>query len=119
MKKQTTMALAAAVVLLSGVSIASAATVSNAKPSDTLYLSTTQQRTAWRDIYMPSLNQATPKAFEAKVGAAVPSGVTTAPVPDKAASAVPALRPYHFAMLQKKLVIVNPSDQKIVEVISE
>lgn len=117
MKKQTTMALAAA-VLLSGATVASAATMLNAKPSDTLNLSSTQQRMAWRDIYMPSLNQAAPKGFDVKVGATVPSGVTTAPVPSKAASAVPALKPYDFAMLQKKLVIVNPSDQKIVEVIT-
>ena len=39
-------------------------------------------------------------------------------MPAKAASDVPALKPYNFAMLQKKLVIVNPSDHKIAEVIT-
>jgi hypothetical protein len=118
MKKQTSIALAAA-VLLSGVTAASAATMSNsAKASDTLSLSSTQQKTAWRDFYMPSLNQNAPSGFNAIVGAVVPNSVTTAPVPSKAASAIPTLRPYDFAILQKKLVIVNPSDKKITEVIT-
>ena len=118
MKKQTSIALAA-VVLLSGVTAASAATMSDsAKASDTLSLSRTQQKTAWRDLYMSSLNQTAPWGFNAIVGAVVPSSVTTAPVPSKAANAIPSLRPYDFAILQKKLVIVNPSDKKITEVIT-
>jgi hypothetical protein len=36
----------------------------------------------------------------------------------KAAGDVPALKPYKFAMLQRKLVIINPRDGKIAEVIS-
>ena len=115
MKKQTSLALAAA-VLLAGVTAASAAT--SPKASDTLNLSSTQQRTAWRDLTMPMLNQTTPSGFSPIVGAVVPNSVTTAPVPSKAASDVPSLKPYNFAMLQKKLVIVNPSDQKIAEVIT-
>ena len=39
-------------------------------------------------------------------------------VPSKAARAVPSLRPYDFAMVQGKLLIVNPSDKKVAEVIS-
>ena len=48
----------------------------------------------------------------------VPNTVTTAPITSKAASDVPALKPYNFAMLQHKLVIVNPADKKIAEVIT-
>jgi hypothetical protein len=48
----------------------------------------------------------------------VPKTVTTAPVNTKAAEAVPALKPYRFAMVQKKLIIVNPLDHKIAEVIT-
>jgi len=86
--------------------------------NDTLKLSKTEQSKAWHDLYTPSLNQKTPAGFSATVGAAVPSGVVTAPVTAKAASDVPALKPYKFAMVQKKLVIVNPSDQKIADVIT-
>ena len=118
MKKQTSIALAAA-VLLSGVTAASAAMMANsASASDALHLSKSQQRIAWRDLTTPPLNQQAPAGFSPTVGAVVPSSVTMAPVPKKAASDVPALKPYDFAMLQKKLVIVNPSDKKIAEVIT-
>jgi len=118
MKKQTSIALAAA-LLLSGVTAASAASMSNpAKASDALSLTSTQQKTAWNDLYVPSLNQKAPSGFHAIIGEVLPNSVTTAPVPSKAARAVPLLKPYDFAMVQKKLVIVNPSDKKIVEVIT-
>ena len=118
MKKRTSLALAAA-VLLSGITAASAATMSNpAKAGDTLSLSSAQRKTAWNDLYVSWLTQKTPSGFSAVIGAVVPNSVTTAPVPSKAAHAVPLLKPYDFAQLQKKLVIVNPSDKKIVEVIT-
>jgi len=117
MNKRTPIALAAA-LLLSGVTAAAAAGMPQPSPSDSLSLSSTQQKTAWNDLYMPSLNQAAPSGFTVKVGATVPNGVTTAPVNTKAAEAVPALKPYRFAIVQKKLIIVNPSDQKIAEVIT-
>ncbi len=123
MKVQTSSALAAA-VLLAGVSAAAAAGMqsSNAKmspqASDSLTLTNAQQKTAWNDLYTRSLNQKTPSGFNATVGALVPNSVITAPVTSKAASDVPALKPYNFAMLQKKLVIVNPTDKKIAEVIT-
>jgi Protein of unknown function (DUF1236) len=117
MKKQTFLTLAAA-VLLAGATAASAATGMSKAASDSLSLSSTQQKTAWRDLTTPPLNQQAPAGFNATVGAVIPSSVTTAPIPSKAASDVPALKPYNFAMLQKKLVIVNPSDKKIAEVIT-
>jgi Protein of unknown function (DUF1236) len=66
---------------------------------------------------MPSLNQA-PSGFAVTIGATVPKSVTMAPVNTKAAEAVPALKPYRFAVVQKKLIIVNPLDHKIAEVIT-
>jgi len=116
MKKQTTLALAAA-MLLSGAAMASAESV---KPMarDTLSLTSTQQKTAWNDINKTASNQSAPANFDVKAGAAVPSGVKISAVPNKAARDVPALRPYDFAMVQGKLLIVNPSDKKIAEIIT-
>jgi hypothetical protein len=124
-KTQTAIALVAA-LSLAGISAASAANMPNmsaatkmARPAgDTLSLSSTQQKTAWNDLYVKSLNQKAPSGFDATIGAVVPSKVKIAPVTSKAASDVPALRPYDFAMAQHKLLIVNPSDKKIAEVIT-
>lgn len=68
---------------------------------------------------MGSLNQITPSGFNAVAGASMPPTVVTAPVTHKAVSDIPVLKPYTFAMIQKKLVIVNPTDHKIAAVITE
>jgi hypothetical protein len=86
---------------------------------DTLTLSDAQRKMAWQDLYMDSLNQNTPPGFDAVVGAKVPNTIVIAPVTAQAGSDVPALKPYSFAMVQKKLVIVNPSSRKIANVIAQ
>jgi len=128
MKHQVSIALAAA-VLMAGIGAASAAdsTMSKsssmsspamAKASDSLSLTAAQRKSAWNDISKTAAAQTAPSGFDAKVGAAVPSSLSTQPVPVEAANHVPALRPYSFAMLQNKIVIVNPTDKKIAEVIT-
>jgi hypothetical protein len=39
-------------------------------------------------------------------------------MPQRAANQLPALKAYDFALLQNKLLIVNPNDKKVVDVIS-
>ena len=129
MNKQSLIVIASA-ALLASISAASAAPQQNAKmappasakmapqPGDTLMLTTAQRKKAWDDLYTGMLNQKVPSGFSATVGTALPSNVVTAPVTAKAAGDVPALKPYKFAMVQKKLVIVNPNDGKIAEVIT-
>ena len=72
----------------------------------------------WNDLHSQVTAQNTPSGFNATVGAIVPSSLKIEPVPDKVASAVPAVKAYEFAMVKGKLLIVNPSDKKIVEVIT-
>jgi Protein of unknown function (DUF1236) len=90
----------------------------SAQRADLLTLSDAQQKTAWQDLYMDSLNQNTPPGFDLVVGATVPNTIVIAPVTAQAGGDIPALKPYSFAMVQKKLVIVNPSNRKIADVIA-
>jgi hypothetical protein len=90
-----------------------------AQSGDALTLSEAQRKMAWQDLYMDSLNQNTPPGFDAVVGTTVPNTIVIAPVTAQAGSDVPALKPYSFAMVQKKLVIVNPSNRKITNVIAQ
>jgi hypothetical protein len=90
-----------------------------AQSVDALKLSDAQRKMAWQDLYMDSLNQDTPADFSPVVGAAVPNTIVIAPVTAQAGSDVPVLKPYAFAMVQKKLVIVNPSSRKIANVIAQ
>lgn len=122
MRRRISVALAAG-LLMAGFSAASAGGMQQLTPtnsqraSDTLNLTSTQRQTAWKDLYMGSLNQ-TSSSFNAKPGAVLPSNIVTAPVTTKASGDVPVLKPFDFAMVNGKLLIVNPSDKKIVDVIS-
>jgi hypothetical protein len=122
MKMQMTIALVAA-TLLGGVTMVSAADVASshsgmARPvSDTLNLNATQQKTAWNDLSTQS-SQNAPADFSATKGAKVPSTLTIKAVPAKAARDVSQLRPYDFARVQNEILIVNPRDRMIAEVIT-
>ena len=111
----TSIALAVAVAL-SAATVVAAATMSQApKAADSLNLTAAQQKTAWQDLSTPPLNQS---AKDVDPGFVVPNSVQLAPMPPKAAGDLPVLKPYDFAMLHHKIVIVNPSDRVIAEVIS-
>ncbi len=122
MKSHTTLALAAAALLagamLAGVP-ASAALFSSSAPkaSDSLTLSTQDQETAWNDLSSAAASNA-PASFRPTTSSAIPSTLTIHAIPAKTASAVPALRPYDFAKVQGKLLIVNPHDMMIATVIT-
>lgn len=116
MKTQTPLALAAA-LLLAGVTAASAAGMSQSSASDSLTLSSTQQKTAWNDLNSKN-TQSAPSGFTATTGSVAPDALTLKPMPSKAASDVPALQPYDFAMVNGNLLIVNPSDRTVAEVIT-
>ena len=122
MKSQTIIDLATA-ALVSGALLASAAPASaalfsssHAKAADSLTLSSDQQKTAWSDLKGATASNA-PSSFQPSTSSALPSTVTVHAVPAKTASAIPALRPYDFAKVDGKLLIVNPHDMMIAEVI--
>jgi hypothetical protein len=131
MKTKSLMALSAA-VLLCGVTGASAAglwhwhslwhssshSTMGRAASGTLNLTSAQQRMAWKDLSTEASKQNLPSGFNATTGSVVPSTFKIEPVPSKAARDVPALAPYDFATAQGKVLIVNPSDKKIVDVIT-
>ena len=85
--------------------------------SDMLFLTRSQERRAWNDLHRQAVNQYLPPGFSASVEWALPNTVRIEPVTNKAGRDVPALRPYYFAIVQRKLLIVNPSDRIIAEVI--
>ncbi len=124
MKIQTSLALAAA-VLLAGVSAASAegmqARSIGAKmlgaPADGLSLNRIQQKVAWAELSSRAMAQNAPPGFNATAGSVVPNSITIQAVTKKVANDVPALRSYDFAIVHGGLLIVKPSDKRIAEVI--
>jgi hypothetical protein len=109
--------------MASGVTAASAADTAlshsgtSQRASHSLSLSAAQQKTAWKDL-SDLAAQNPPAGFDATAGSKVPNTLTIKAVPSKAARSVSQLRPYDFASIQGKLLIVNPSDRVVAEVIS-
>jgi hypothetical protein len=115
MRKQTAIVTAAA-LLLGGVATASAATAMHG--TDTVILSAAQQKAIWNDLSKHATNQSA-SGFVATTGTFVPSTVKIEPIPSKVTANNPSLRPYDFAMVDHKLVIVDPSNKVIADVLSK
>ena len=120
-------AIATAAALASGLGAASAAdhqamskttTPATMQPKNSLSLTRQQQRTAFRDISREASSQSAPSSFSASVGATIPGDINIQPVPAKLAARVSSLKPYDYALLPDHLLIVNPNDKKVVEVIN-
>jgi hypothetical protein len=126
MKTQISAFLAAS-LLVAGVSAASAAapglpSVSSdmsATPHDALTLTRTQQKVVWADLSAQAPTQAAPASFNPAVGAVVPNSITLKTMTKEATSDVPVLTPYDFAWVQGTLLIVNPRDREIAEMITD
>jgi hypothetical protein len=115
MRKQTAIASATA-LLLCGMATASAATAIH--PSDSISLSALQRKTVWNDLNRQATNQ-NAVGFNATIGTFVPNTVQLQPIPSKVAADVPSLQPYDFAMVGHKLVIVDPSNKVIADVLTK
>ena len=124
MKEIGSLALSVA-VLLAAVSTASAASLQTGSVSpqtpgaatDRLNLNRIQQKITWADLSSHATSQKAPFGFNPAQGSVLPSSVVIQAVTKKAAGDVPALKSYDFAIVSGKLLIVNPSDKKVAEVI--
>lgn len=115
MRKQAAF-LSAAALLLCSAATASGATAMH--PSDTIILSAAQRRAVWNDINKQATNH-NAAGFDATVGTFVPGTVKIEQMPSKVAANIPSLRPYDFAMVDHKLVIVDPSNKVIADVLTK
>jgi Protein of unknown function (DUF1236) len=115
MRKQTAF-LSAAVLLVCGVATASAATAMHG--TDTVILSAAQRSAVWNDLSKQATNQ-NAAGFDTTTGTFVPSTVKTEPIPNKVTANNPSLRPYDYAMVDHKLVIVDPSNKVIAAVLKK
>jgi Protein of unknown function (DUF1236) len=86
--------------------------------TDTIILSTAQRRAVWKDLSKQATNQ-NAAGFDATTGTFVPNAVKFEPIPSKVTANIPSLRPYDFAMVNHKLVIVDPSNKVIADVLSK
>jgi hypothetical protein len=86
--------------------------------SDTVILSVAQRRAIWKDLSKQATNQ-NAAGFDAMTGTFVPNTLKFEAIPSRVTANIPSLRPYDFAMVNHKLVIVDPSNKVIADVLSK
>jgi hypothetical protein len=103
-----------AALLVSGTSLAMA----QDGASDTVILSAAQRSAVWKDLSKQATNQDA-AGFDARIGTFVPDTVKIEPIPSNVTANEPSLKPYYFAMVDHTLVIVDPSNKVIADVLTQ
>jgi hypothetical protein len=118
MQRHNSIVLAIAMVIanISAIPIASARP--SVSPSDILTLTNREKRLAWRDLHWRAMHYHEVPGFEPIDHWVLPPTVTVKPVTHRAARDVPALAGYDFAIVEGVLLIVNPTDRAVAEVIA-
>jgi hypothetical protein len=86
--------------------------------TDTVILSAAQRRAIWNELSKQATNQKA-EGFDATIGTFVPNTVKIVPIPRNVAAKTHSLRPYDFAMVDRRLVIVDPSNKVIADVLTK
>jgi len=81
-----------------------------------LILSPTQ-RTAIYDQVSKDKSKVAPKGFSPVIGADVPPMIELYMLPDEAVAGVPAAKLYKYTMVENKVVLVDPTKMRVVDVI--
>ena len=109
----------AVLALVASAGVASAAGMSNsAAATDHLNLTSAQQKEIWQGVSDQASKATAPASFKATVGEVAPTTIKLQPLPTKVANEVPAVKSYDYAMLQNRVLIVDPSSRKIVDIVN-
>lgn len=75
------------------------------------------QRTAIYDQVSKDKSKVAPKSFSPVVGADVPPMIELYALPDDTAAGIPAAKIYKYTMVDNKVVLVDPTRMRVVDVI--
>jgi hypothetical protein len=79
---------------------------------------TLEQLHTIREFIKDTKTQATTQDVKASVGDPVPAGVNLQPMPPDVGRKVPSVRSHRFFISGQQIVLVNPSDNKVAEIIN-
>jgi hypothetical protein len=78
---------------------------------------TLEQRHTIKEIVKDAKTNATPASVQATVGEPIPQGANPQPMPSDVAQKVPQVKAHRYFLTAEQVVIVDPKDNKVVEVI--
>ena len=105
--------------LVLGVAPAIAQTAAqDAARGPALELSSAQRQTIYQSVSATQKNNPAPTGFRVSVGALVPAGIEIETLPDTLATLIPAAKGYRVAMVEKQVMIVDPTTRQVVAVMT-
>jgi hypothetical protein len=78
---------------------------------------TLEQRFTIREIIKDKKSEGTSGDVQVAVGEAVPAGVTPQPMPTDVGQKVPQVKAHRYFLTAHQIVIVDPKDNKVAEVV--
>lgn len=117
---------AVALLLLGGSAMPAAAqadathpgTQTNPAAVPSLKLTAAQKQTIYSSISSQKQNETAPPTFHAAVGAVVPASVELKPLPETVVELIPELKDFEFAMVTNQVLLVDPKNKQVVEIIN-
>ena len=118
-----------ALALLSSVGIAAAQTTpmppAASAPGATmtqngaLQLSAQQKTAIFKTVTKEKVKSPPPANLQLSVGSQVPASIELYPLPANIVSEVPATKQYKYTVAQNQVVLVDPTNMKVVEIIKQ
>lgn len=85
----------------------------------TLQLSAAQKTSIFQTVTKDKVKTPPPANLQVSVGAQIPASVELYPLPANVVAEVPATKLYKYTVAQNQVVIVDPTNMKIVDVIKQ
>ena len=109
----------AVLLLLCSYGVAAAAEAQSPfRASDDFALTGAQESLIWHAVSRQSGQGGRASGFNASLYTALPSSIVLHDLPSKVTGQIPMLRPYKYATWGDALLIINPADRRIVDIIT-
>ena len=82
-------------------------------------LSPAQRLTIYQSVSRTQNNQPAPPGFRVSVGATMPTGITSAPMPDTLKVLIPQTKAFETAVVDSHVVVLDPQTRGVAAVIVE
>ena len=83
-----------------------------------LKLTAAQQQTIYSSISSQKQKETAPSSFHAALGAVVPPSVELQALPKTIVELMPELKDYEYAMVANQVLLVDPKNKQVVEIIN-
>ena len=92
---------------------------STTKPGGTLQLSAAQKTSLYQTVAKEKVKSPPPASFKPSLGASVPPSIELYSLPADFTAQVPAAKQYKYTVAQNQVVLVNPTNMTVVDIIRQ